>query len=115
MFSQEHSEYPQRAIESLTEQCFRVIKFDKVVPDAIALRDKEITAIEIQTYGANRPLSAPTCYQDLYHTIVVAREHHNRHHNQIEFNRALELRRQGLTYSQIVQKSRSRIQKAFLA
>lgn len=113
MVSQEHSESLQRAIEALTEQGFRVIKFDKIVPDAIALRNNEITAIEIQTSGANKLLTAPTCYEDFDHTIVVAKEHHNRYHNETEFNRALQLRRQGLTYTEIAHKLESEFNRHF--
>ncbi len=87
----EHERMLQSAINELIKQGFRVIRLDhRVIPDAIAVKNKEIIAVESETSGTGiwlsrrkledsqydaeiiitRPLEAHYFEPEVYHEVI---------------------------------------------
>jgi len=100
-----HEELLRQAIEKLKSEGFRVIRLDRrVVPDAIAIKDNEVVAVEASTsfpniYLTKRKFEDGTSQYDA--EIIVTRKLSDHYHSIREYNWARLFRDKGMSYTQI--------------
>ena len=102
MSSVTHEEILQTAINTIKKQGFRVIRLDRrKVPDAIAIKNDEVVAIEANTNPTNVWLTrrAYEIGTSQYDAELIATKPYSKHyHAHEEYLLALELRKQGMSY-----------------
>lgn len=104
MPTEEHEELLLAGMEAMRKQGYRVIRLDKrIVPDAIAVKDDQVVALEAATNAttvwlSKQKIQPQTQYDE---TLVITKPYSDRYYPRGAYQRALELRRMGYTYSHI--------------
>lgn len=100
-----HEKLLQAGIKEMKKQGFRVIRLDRrKVPDAIAIKDSEVVAIEASTNPTNiwltkRAFDKKGSQYDA--EIIVTKKYSDHYHTKEEYEYALKLRKSGNSYREI--------------
>jgi len=96
----EHEEILQSAINELRKQGFRIIRLDhRIVPDALAIKDKEVIAVESETTYTGIWLTRRKLEDSQYDAEIIVTRPLNAHlFNPEVYYEVLRLMREGKSY-----------------
>ena len=99
----EHETQLQSAINELKKQGYRIIRLDhRIVPDAIAISDKEVVVVESETSWAGTWLSRRKLKDSQYDAeIIITRPLNQHYHTREVYNEVLNLSKSGKSYREI--------------
>ena len=99
----EHEKMLRKGIEILKKKGFRIIRLDRrIVPDAIAIKDNKIVAIESSTNPTNVWLTERKLKDSQYDsTIIITKPYSKHYHSPEEYFEVFKLRKEGCSYSEI--------------
>ena len=89
----EHERLLTMAIEKLKAEGFRIIRLDhRIVPDAIAIKDNSIIAIEAETGASGVYLTKKKIKNSQYDEMVIVTKPYNQYYHKAKvYHRVLEL------------------------
>lgn len=99
----EHERQLQTAINELKKQGFRIIRLDhRIVPDAIAINNKEVVAVESETSGTGVWLTRRKLEDSQYDAeIIITRPYDKQFFEPKVYYDCLELSKNGMSYREI--------------
>jgi len=109
-----HEQLLRAGIKAMREQGFRVIRLDRrIIPDAIAIKEKEIIALEANTTPTTIWLSKRRFEKGSQYDaeIVITKPYSSQYHKAETYYRVLELyRKRGYSYREIRRKVMEELQ-----
>jgi len=99
----EHESILQSTINELRKQGFRVIRLDhRIVPDAIAIKERSVSAIEVETSMTGLSLTRRKFDGSQYDDEIIVTRPLNPHYHKMEvYNEAIALSKANKSYREI--------------